>query len=123
MAHLQTLEDKRGIAMGLGEVFGNLFKGSRKKGKPHKCPSCGEMVTLDMERCPKCGVRIKSMFRRKCPRCGHLNDLDAPKCTKCFYSFQAEEQRAKKTYYVCPICGNKSETFLTRCYVCGTRFM
>ncbi|MFH1393437.1 MAG: zinc ribbon domain-containing protein [Candidatus Micrarchaeota archaeon] len=110
--------------MGLGDLLGNMLKGGRKiRGEPQKCPNCGEMVTLDQERCRKCGVRIKSMFRRKCPRCGNLNELDAPKCTKCFYGFEAEEQRTKKTYYVCPICGNKSEVFLTRCVVCGTRFM
>ncbi len=111
--------------MGLGEVFGNIFKGGgrRRKGKPQKCPNCKHTVTLDMERCPNCGVRIKSMFRMRCPRCEALNEIDAKKCTKCYYGFEAESERAKKTFYVCPICGNKSETFLTKCYVCNTRFM
>ncbi len=106
-------------------VLDLLFKSKKTagKGEKQKCPNCGEPITLDMERCPKCGVRIKSMFRRKCPRCGTLNELDVKKCIKCFYDFEAEYERTKKTYYVCPICGYKSEAFLTRCPVCGTRFL
>jgi rubrerythrin len=76
-----------------------------------------------MERCPKCGTHIKSMFRRKCPNCGSLNELDAPACVKCKYSFEAELERAKRTYYVCPICGYRSEAFLTQCPACNTKFM
>lgn len=110
--------------MGIGDVFKNMFGGAPKgKGEPAKCPNCGEKVHLNMERCPKCGVRIKSMFRRKCPRCGTLNELDIKKCVKCFYDFQAEVERAKKTYYVCPICGYKMEAMLTACPACNRRFM
>ena len=113
--------------MGLGEVIGNMFKGggasSSRKGQVQACPNCGEKVNLSMERCPKCGVRIKSMFRRRCPKCGALNELDIKKCTKCGYDFEAELERAKKTYYVCPICGYKMEAMLTQCPACNTRFM
>lgn len=115
--------------MGLGEIFGNILGSGKKrefqKGKDLKCPSCGAKVTLDMERCPSCGVRIKSMFKRKCPnpKCLHLNDLDAKKCEKCGYNFMAELERAKRTYFVCPICGYKTEAYLTQCPACGTRFV
>ncbi len=110
--------------MGLLDILGKVLKGGKRPvGEAQKCPNCGEPITLDMERCPKCGVRIKSMFRRKCPRCGTLNELDVKKCVKCFYDFEAELERAKKTYYVCPICGYRSRTFLTRCPACGTRFI
>lgn len=113
------------MGMGLGEIIGNALKGRPKKygGGQYKCPNCDAMVTLDMERCQNCGVRIKSMFRKKCPRCGERNEIDAVKCQKCFFSFEAEEERIKKTYYVCPICGHKSEAFLTRCPACNTRFL
>lgn len=113
--------------MGLGEVLGNIFRGggaaSSRKGQAQSCPNCGERVNLSMERCPKCGVRIKSMFRRKCPKCGALNELDVKACTQCGYDFEAELERAKKTYYVCPICGYKMEAMLTQCPACNTRFM
>lgn len=111
--------------MGFGDIFGNLFKkkSSLRDRKPQKCPSCSEMITLDMERCPKCGVRIASMFRVRCPKCKTLNELNASKCSKCLYEFEPQEERPKKTYYVCPICGHKSEVFLTRCIVCNTRFV
>lgn len=112
--------------MGLFDLFKGAIKGGKGgklKGQVQKCPNCGETVTLDMERCSKCGVRIKSMFRRKCPKCGTLNELDSKKCSSCKYDFEAEIERAKKSYYICPICGYRSEAFLTSCPACGTRFM
>lgn len=112
--------------MGVLELIQNALKGrgsDTRKGPSQKCPSCGEKVTLDMERCPKCGVRIKSMFRRQCPQCQTLNSLDEKRCTNCKYDFEAELERAQRTYYVCPICSFKSEAFLTRCPACNTRFV
>jgi anaerobic ribonucleoside-triphosphate reductase len=112
--------------MGIGDILKRIVTGKRppaRRGQAQKCPNCGEMVNLSMERCPKCGVRIKSMFRRKCPRCQTLNELDIKKCVKCRYDFEAETERAKKTYYVCPICRFRMEVMLTRCPACGTRFM
>jgi predicted RNA-binding Zn-ribbon protein involved in translation (DUF1610 family) len=112
------------MQMGLSEIFGNVFRGSGPpKGEKANCPNCGEAITLEMERCPKCGVRIKSMFRRKCPKCGALNELDIKKCSKCFYDFEAELQMLKKTYFVCPFCGYKSDAFMTECYACGAKFV
>ncbi|MDO8553473.1 MAG: hypothetical protein Q7S22_01595 [Candidatus Micrarchaeota archaeon] len=112
--------------MGLFDLLKNAAKGvmstDTKKGPWQKCPSCGETVSLGMERCPKCGVRIKSMFRRKCPKCQALNELDNGQCSNCKYNFAAELERAKKTYFQCPICGYKSEAYLTSCPVCNTRF-
>ena len=112
--------------MGLLEIIKNAFKGSGnelRKGPAQKCPSCGETILLNMERCTKCGIRIKSMFRRKCPKCQTLNDLDEKRCTKCKYDFEAELEAAKRTYFVCPICNYKSEAFLTSCPACNTRFV
>ncbi len=113
--------------MGLGDILKGVVKGkppsSDRKGQVQKCLNCGETINLSMERCPKCGVRIKSMFRRKCPKCGNLVELDAKKCTKCGFSFEAELERANKTFYICPICGYKMETMLTQCPACNTRFM
>lgn len=108
------------LLMGIVDFIKKLFSGSQKK---YKCPNCGADITLDMERCPKCGVRIRSMFKKKCPKCGTLNELDAKKCIKCGYNFEAEEIQLKKTYYICPICGYKSEVYMTQCPACGTRFV
>lgn len=112
--------------MGLGDLLKGMIKGrkpSGRKGQRQTCPNCGETVNLSMERCPKCGVRIKSMFRRKCPKCNALNELDSKKCVKCMFNFEAEIERAKRTYYVCPICGYKMEAMYTACPACGRRFM
>lgn len=111
--------------MGILDLLKGAAKGSgsAKKGQKQKCPGCGETITLDMERCPKCGIHINSMFKMKCPKCETLNDLDAKKCTKCGYSFEAELKRAEKSVYVCPICGYKMEAFMTSCPACNTRFV
>jgi anaerobic ribonucleoside-triphosphate reductase len=113
--------------MGIFDIFRKAIAGesgdSGYKGPRQKCPNCNESVTLGMERCPKCGVRIKSMFRRKCPQCSTLNELDAKRCSNCKYDFEAELERAKKSYYICPICGYRSEALLTHCPACKTRFM
>lgn len=110
--------------MGIADILKGVFGGRKRlRGQKQKCPNCGTDVTLDMERCPKCGVRIKSMFRRKCPKCATLNELDIKKCIKCGYDFEAQLERAKKSYYVCPICRYKSRSFVTRCPACGTRFL
>lgn len=107
--------------MGLLDVL--LGKEANPKGGKAKCPGCGAEVTLDMERCPSCGVHIKSMFRKKCPKCEELNELDAERCAKCRYDFAVELARAKKTVYVCPICGYKADYYMLRCPSCNTRFV
>ena len=98
--------------MGIGDLIRNAFSSNSTKldSKPIPCPSCKKEINLNLERCPNCGVRISSMFRKKCPKCKTLNEISANKCTKCFYDFDAESERAKKTYYSCPICGYKYGT-------------
>ena len=68
--------------MGIGDILKNMINPPRSSGKGQRqsCPNCGESINLSMERCPKCGVRIKSMFRRRCPHCSSLNELDVKKC-------------------------------------------
>ncbi|MFA5049933.1 MAG: zinc ribbon domain-containing protein [Candidatus Micrarchaeia archaeon] len=108
--------------------FDILFK-SVKKNNPYAgifkpCPNCKKKVNLGYERCPNCGVRIASMFRKKCPKCKTLNDLDAPICKneKCKYDFSAEMALAHKKKYKCPICGYEADYFMISCPACGTRF-
>lgn len=104
--------------MGIFDFLGG--KDSKKHGQ--NCPNCGENINLTMERCLKCGVRIKSMFRRRCPKCETLNELDIKKCVNCFYDFEAELERANKTFYICPICGYKMDDMYTQCPACNTKF-
>jgi anaerobic ribonucleoside-triphosphate reductase len=113
--------------MGFGDLLKGVMKGDKSssggKNQKQNCPNCNETINLSMERCPKCGVRIKSMFRRRCPKCQTMNELDIRICTNCRFDFEAELERAKKTFYVCPICGYKMEALLTQCPACSTRFM
>lgn len=112
--------------MGLSDLVSGFFgwgPSSSKKGPKQNCPNCKTPVTLDMARCPKCGVHISSMFKMKCPKCQTLNELNAKKCSKCGYNFEAELSRAERTHYTCPMCGYKSEAFLTSCPACNTRFV
>lgn len=115
--------------MGLLGMLKDAMSGKGKtqftKGDVQKCPQCGETVLINMDRCPKCGVHIKSMFRRKCPKCGSMSELDAKECSnkKCRYSFVEELKRAERTVYNCPRCGYKMDALLTSCPACNTRFM
>ncbi|MBI5222960.1 hypothetical protein HY990_00915 [Candidatus Micrarchaeota archaeon] len=113
--------------MGLSDVFKGMF--SKKSEMPEgkgtnelKCPNCATPISLSMERCPSCGVRIKSMFRMRCPKCNALNELGSKKCSKCFYDFSVPSEKPKKSY-VCPICGYEMDTFLTSCPACSTSFV
>lgn len=94
-----------------------------EKEKRYKCLNCGAKITLDMERCPKCGTRISSMYRKKCPNCGTLNELRAKKCEKCKYDFEAAEALAREKRYKCPICGFEFDYRPRECPVCGTKFI
>ena len=111
--------------MGLLDLIKSMLKGSgsASKGQWQKCPQCSEKINVSMERCPKCGVHISSMFRRKCPKCETLNELENKRCSKCKYDFEAELARASRTFFTCPICGYKSEAYLTACPACNTRFV
>lgn len=105
----------------LGLLFGK--KKEKEKGRNLKCPDCGADVTLEMERCQKCGVHVKSMFRKRCPKCDETNEIDAERCAKCKYDFAVEIALAKKTVYLCPRCGYKADYYMLRCPACNTKFV
>lgn len=118
--------------MGLLDLLKSAIKGKRRgpsevlmEGKKQKltCPKCKTPLTLDMERCPKCGTRLAVMFKKQCPVCGERNDLDAKRCTKCGHDFEMKEVYKRKVEYRCPICGYKANYYMTRCPACGTRFV
>ncbi|MBI5228290.1 hypothetical protein HY988_06885 [Candidatus Micrarchaeota archaeon] len=111
--------------MGLFDLFKNFGGGKKgpQHGPPQTCPNCKTKINLGMERCPGCGVRIKSMFRIKCPKCGTANEIDVKKCTKCQFQFDVESEMPKKTYYLCPICNYRMEGMMTACPACNARLM
>lgn len=108
--------------MGLLDLLFGKKGGKNTLGGKQKCPECGADITLNMERCPSCGTRIKGMFRKKCPKCGESNEIDAERCVKCKYDFAVEIARARKTVYICPICGYRASYYMLRCPACNTRF-
>ncbi len=103
--------------MGLFDFLKGIF---RKEKKPEvlNCPNCSHRITLDMDRCPGCGLRINSLIRRKCPRCGTSNEGTAEKCSSCGASLKDAH-----FVFVCHVCGNESEKFFTICEICGTRMV
>ncbi len=109
--------------MGLADLFKKGFGKKQDGGLPQICPNCKAKLDLSMERCPGCGVRIKSMFRIKCPRCSTANEIDLKKCTKCQFEFASELETPKKTYYLCPICGYHMDGPMTACPACNARLM
>jgi DNA-directed RNA polymerase subunit RPC12/RpoP len=109
--------------MGLLESMASLF-GISKPGADiwQNCPNCGERINLAMERCPKCGTHIDSMFRLKCPSCGHENQLRAKKCEKCNAPL-VMPKKSEERVYVCPRCNFKANYRMTECPVCGVKFI
>ncbi|OIO21279.1 hypothetical protein COV61_05495 [Candidatus Micrarchaeota archaeon CG11_big_fil_rev_8_21_14_0_20_47_5] len=98
-----------------------LFSGKKKEGGFQlKCQNCQAAITSEMERCPKCGTRLSSMFRIKCPKCEEANEWGAKKCKKCEYDFEVRALR--RTRFVCPICRYEADYYMLSCPACGTRF-
>lgn len=98
--------------------------------KPHAerkaaCPKCKGPVVLGMERCPKCGTHLESMFRIECPKCKTANPLNASTCSKCGYGLSDKKERAppEGISYRCPICGYGANYYMLSCPSCGTRFV
>ena len=84
------------------------------------CPDCHTRINLSMERCPKCGTHVDSMFRLKCPKCKTENPLRAKVCEKCKTPLQAPG--GGEPAYICPRCGFKAHYFMTECPECGVKF-
>ncbi|VVC01565.1 Double zinc ribbon [uncultured archaeon] len=107
----------------------DLIRGSVNE-KPHaerkaECPKCKEPVSLGMERCPKCGTRLESMFRIECPKCKTANPLNSPRCSKCGYDISDRKTPAppEGVQYRCPICSYTANYYMLSCPSCGTRFV
>lgn len=119
--------------MGLLDLIKSSLKG-KKEGVQSKvlvegkkqglvCAKCKTPLSLDMERCPKCGTFLSVMFRKQCPNCGQDSELGAKRCAKCGYDFEVKEHYSSKTTYRCPICGFEADYYMTSCPACGTKFV
>ena len=116
--------------MGLLESIGSLF-GAAAPGASYwvDCPDCHTRINLSMERCPKCGTHVDSMFRLKCPHCKNENPLRAKQCEKCKKpltppgaSGGSGGGASGKQIYTCPRCGYRADYFMTQCPSCGVKF-
>ncbi len=109
--------------MGIFDFLKNLFRGKKEiPSQKFKCPNCHFYpITLEIGKCPECGVDVKSMFRIKCPHCEAPNEVGAEKCWKCEYEFKPEEE--ENISYSCSVCGYETKKFFIVCPVCGTRIV
>jgi DNA-directed RNA polymerase subunit RPC12/RpoP len=89
-----------------------------------KCPKCKAPVDTSMERCPKCGTHIESMFRLQCPDCKTANEIKNERCSKCSRILipQAPSDTPRSPSYLCPICNYKADFYMLSCPSCGARF-
>jgi len=106
--------------MGIWELLRDRFlKGPQLPKQKANCPRCKTDLTLDMPKCPKCGLPIKQIFRIICPNCRELVEPDAKECPKCKKSFLPPERRV----YTCPICDYHADYYMLACPACNTKFM
>ena len=111
--------------MGLLDMLKEVAKARMGSGggQTLKCPSCGETITSDIERCPKCGTHLASMFHKKCPNCKEYSELSDKRCKKCGYDFEMAETQSSKQTYRCPRCGYVADYFMLSCPACGVKFV
>ena len=88
-----------------------------QKVSPHSqflCPNCNAVVSLDDDRCPKCGKEfVPEMVR--CPKCSAMVSVYEESCPKCGFLF------VEKEYGICPKCGAHIDVNATECPHCGEK--
>ncbi|MCX6770403.1 MAG: zinc ribbon domain-containing protein [Candidatus Micrarchaeota archaeon] len=109
--------------MGIVDLISDAIKPKPHSDLKGKCPKCKADVNMGMERCPKCGTHIESMFRIECPKCKAANKLDAMKCTSCGTALAGEAQQEGKQQYRCPLCGYVADYYMLSCPSCNAKFV
>ncbi len=111
----------------LDSVLGHFGMSKPGAGTWMDCPNCKERINLSMDRCPKCGTHIDSMFRIKCPKCKTENSLRAKQCEKCKTLLSLPGAGTggapPKPQYACPRCGYRADYFMSECPACGVKFV
>ncbi|VVB66079.1 Double zinc ribbon [Candidatus Gugararchaeum adminiculabundum] len=112
-----------GIIDALKKAGKSMVTGSRGSGMTLTCPNCKEKVNSEMERCPKCGVHLSSMFKVTCPNCKKEIGLKDESCKYCGTNFkQKSSAGGGRQKYRCPICGYLADYYMLQCPACGTKF-
>ena len=84
---------------------GALAAGGERPDAPgFQCPRCSSEISLDVESCPRCGVRIwmneaaeaARLETLKCPACGAPLAGDEHKCEKCGFLVWLESEDDRK---------------------------
>ena len=84
---------------------GTLAAGGERPDAPgFQCPGCSCEISLDVESCPRCGVRIwmdeeteaARLETLKCPACGAPLAGDEHKCEKCGFLLWLESEDDRK---------------------------
>ncbi|MBM3229886.1 hypothetical protein FJZ26_05620 [Candidatus Parvarchaeota archaeon] len=110
--------------MGIMELISDALKPKPHSHQKAKCPKCSSDLTLGLERCPKCGTHVSSMFRIECPKCKAANELSAEKCSSCGYGLVSQKvPSGGRTQYRCPICGYVADYYMLSCPSCGVKFI
>lgn len=119
---LELLEERLILGEVSEEVYRELkskYERERELGEPegdelYRCPSCGNMVDRDAERC-SCGAVFSGEVGFLCPECGRVISFDAKACNNCGVRF------SESGSFICPSCGRTLERGAAECQ-CGTRF-
>ncbi len=99
-------------------LLGQLDRQSNVKGQKQDCPICKTQLTLDMEKCPKCGSRLADIFTLICPGCKANIPLRESRCGKCGFDLAAPP----KQRFVCPRCQYSADYWMLQCPACGVKF-
>jgi len=99
-------------------LLDQLERPSSVKGQKQDCPICKTPLTLDMEKCPKCGSRLEDIFTLICPGCKANIPLRESRCGKCGFDLAAPP----KQKFVCPICQYSADYWMLQCPACGVKF-
>ncbi|UCE91175.1 MAG: zinc ribbon domain-containing protein [Methanobacteriota archaeon] len=105
----------------------------KKKAEEAACPVCGELVSLEVPSCPKCGAIFEEEEDAQpyqedegaeCPICGRIVSLAVSSCPYCEAEFDEEEVVAvsEDDSAACPVCGKMVSLTVSSCPNCGAEF-
>lgn len=106
----------------------------RKEAEEAACPVCGEMVSLDVPSCPKCGAIFEEEEDAQvgyedegadCPVCGRVVSLEVSRCPHCQAEFEEHEEAeaaSEEDSAACPVCGRMVSLMVSACPNCGAEF-
>ncbi|HIH01647.1 TPA: hypothetical protein HA259_06200 [Thermoplasmata archaeon] len=106
----------------------------RKEAEEAACPVCGEMVSLEVPSCPRCGAIFEEEEDTQpyyedegaeCPVCGKIVSLEVSYCPHCQAEFEEHEEAeavSEEDAAACPVCGKMVSLTVSACPNCGAEF-